>query len=58
MKQVKNVRDQKELAFAIQSVLASKQYGFEDTLAPFVAEACLTVLPANVVGSDFERRML
>ncbi|CAM9857273.1 unnamed protein product [Ascophyllum nodosum] len=42
---VKNVRDSKELAFAIKTVIGSKQYGFEDTLAPFVAEACLAVMP-------------
>ncbi|CAN0229270.1 unnamed protein product, partial [Discosporangium mesarthrocarpum] len=42
---IRDVRDGAQLAFAIKSVLGSKQYGFEDTLAPFVAEACLAVMP-------------
>eukprot|EP00904_Undaria_pinnatifida_P004243 jgi/Undpi1/1381/HiC_scaffold_11.g04773.m1 len=42
---VADVRDKKQLTFAIKGVIGSKQYGFEDTLAPFVAEACLAVMP-------------
>ncbi|CAM9476466.1 unnamed protein product, partial [Hapterophycus canaliculatus] len=42
---VTDVRDAKQLAFAIKTVIGSKQYGFEDTLSPFVAEACLAVMP-------------
>lgn len=42
---VADVRDKKQLTFAIKAVIGSKQYGFEDTLAPFVAEACLAVMP-------------
>ncbi|CAM9486714.1 unnamed protein product [Phaeothamnion confervicola] len=42
---VADVRDKQALTVAIRDVLASKQYGFEDTLAPFVAEATLAVMP-------------
>ncbi|CAM9778042.1 unnamed protein product, partial [Ectocarpus sp. 4 AP-2014] len=42
---VADVRDPKQLAFAIKTVIGSKQYGFEDSLSPFVAEACLAVMP-------------
>ncbi|CBN79744.1 conserved unknown protein [Ectocarpus siliculosus] len=42
---VADVRDPKQLAFAIKTVIGSKQYGFEDALSPFVAEACLAVMP-------------
>jgi T-complex protein 1 subunit theta len=41
---VTDVRNREQVTFAIKTCLASKQYGFEDTLAPFVAEACLTVM--------------
>lgn len=42
---VSDMRDEKQLAFAIKTTIGSKQYGFEDILAPFVAEACLAVMP-------------
>eukprot|EP00953_Heterococcus_sp_UTEX-ZZ885_P016326 9181-Heterococcus_DN1.PRE.2 len=42
---VEDVRDKAQLVYAIKTTLASKQYGFEDTLAPYVAEACLNVMP-------------
>ena len=41
------MRDNKKLAAAIKSSVASKQYGVEDLLSPLIAEACLTVLPKN-----------
>jgi T-complex protein 1 subunit theta len=31
----------------LKSVLAAKQYGYEDTLAPLVAKACVDVCPAK-----------
>ena len=38
---------QTSLATALKPAIASKQYGFEDTLSSLVAEAALTVMPAN-----------
>ncbi|TCD69397.1 T-complex protein 1 subunit theta [Steccherinum ochraceum] len=38
---------QSSLALALKPAIASKQYGFEDTLAALVAEAALTVMPTN-----------
>ncbi|KAI0785759.1 T-complex protein 1 [Abortiporus biennis] len=35
------------LSDALKPAIASKQYGYEDTLAALVAEAALTVMPAN-----------
>lgn len=36
------------LAAAVKPSIASKQYGYEDTLAALVAEAALAVMPSNV----------
>ncbi|KAG5185272.1 chaperonin Cpn60/TCP-1 family [Tribonema minus] len=44
---VEDPRDKAQLIAGIRTALGAKQYGFEDTLAPFVAEACLTVMPAK-----------
>ena len=38
---------QSTLATALKPAIASKQYGFEDTLSALVAEAALTVMPPN-----------
>lgn len=38
---------QKTLTEALKPVIASKQYGLEDTLASLVAEAALAVMPTN-----------
>jgi T-complex protein 1 subunit theta len=35
------------LATALKPAIASKQYGYEDTLANLVAEAALVVMPSN-----------
>lgn len=35
------------LAIALKPAIASKQYGYEDTLANLVAEAALAVMPSN-----------
>lgn len=44
--EVKDPRDQGQLVHAVKSVLAAKQFGYEDVLAPLVAEACLIVMPS------------
>lgn len=38
---------QATLATALKPAIASKQYGYEDTLAALVAEAALAVMPPN-----------
>lgn len=38
---------QTSLTQAIKPAIASKQYGYEDTLASLVAEASLLVMPPN-----------
>lgn len=47
VKKVENIRDPVQLEAALKSVLATKQYGYENFLAKLVAEACLTTMPAN-----------
>lgn len=47
VKTLDNVRDCDQLVIALKSIMATKQYGYEDFLAKLVAEACLTTLPAN-----------
>eukprot|EP00294_Goniomonas_avonlea_P001277 CAMPEP_0114564122 /NCGR_PEP_ID=MMETSP0114-20121206/13518_1 /TAXON_ID=31324 /ORGANISM="Goniomonas sp, Strain m" /LENGTH=540 /DNA_ID=CAMNT_0001750101 /DNA_START=10 /DNA_END=1632 /DNA_ORIENTATION=- len=47
VRQVKSPRDQAEMAAVLQSVIASKQYGLEDIIAPLVAKACIEVLPKD-----------
>jgi len=42
-----NVRDPEQLKEGIQSVLATKQYGYEDLLSDLVVKACLTTLSPN-----------
>ena len=45
---LKNPRDKTELMRFVKPVLAAKQYGCEDILAPLVAGACLGMI--NVAG--------
>jgi len=42
---VTDLRDEAAVAAAIKSCLASKQYGYEDKLSQFVAEACISTMP-------------
>lgn len=42
---VEDLRNKDQLAVALKSVIAAKQYGLEDFLAPIVAEACQAVMP-------------
>jgi T-complex protein 1 subunit theta len=44
-KKVDNVKDSEQLKAAIRSVLATKQFGYEDMLSDLVVSACLTTLP-------------
>ena len=47
---VTDVKSPKELAKAVKSALAAKQYGYEDFLTPLVTEACLEVMPKDPKG--------
>jgi T-complex protein 1 subunit theta len=42
------------LAAALKPSIASKQYGYEDTLASLVAEAALAVMPSNPKGFNVD----
>ena len=44
---VTDAHDHAQVVRAIRTCIASKQYGFEDILAPIVADACLCVMPKN-----------
>ncbi|KNC85016.1 T-complex protein 1 subunit theta [Sphaeroforma arctica JP610] len=44
---MKDCRDTEEVVKALRTVLASKQYGYEDMLAKVVADACVEILPKN-----------
>ena len=45
---MEDVRNEAELGKALRSVIASKQYGFEDIFTPIIAKACISVLPENI----------
>ncbi|EFN58038.1 hypothetical protein CHLNCDRAFT_34430 [Chlorella variabilis] len=42
-----DVRDAAAVAQRIKGSVSSKQYGYEDLLAPIIAEACIDVVPKN-----------
>lgn len=44
---VENIRDPLQLQKAIKSVIATKQYGYEDFLSELVVKACLTTMSAT-----------
>lgn len=48
VKTVGNVRDPIELKIAIKSVIATKQYGYEDLLSELIVHACQTTFAPNV----------
>ena len=47
VEQVSDPHDRDQLTRAVKTAIASKQYGFEDLLAPIVADACLSTMPKN-----------
>lgn len=49
-----DIRDPVELTKAITTVVASKQHGNEDIIAPLVAEAVLAVLPKNPLNFNVD----
>lgn len=44
---LENPRDAEQLKIGIKSVLATKQFGYEDILSDLVVKACLTTLPPS-----------
>ena len=48
------MRSPKELAKALRTVIASKQSGNEDILAPLVSEAVLAVMPKNPINFNVD----
>lgn len=44
VKTVHNVRDEQEVTNVIRSIIATKQYGYEDLIARLVVDACLTTV--------------
>ena len=54
IEQVADIRDSAELTKAIKTVVASKQFGNEDIIAPLVAEAVLAVLPKNPINFNVD----
>lgn len=44
---IQNVRNVDELSKAIRSVIASKQYGFEEQLSRFISQGCIDVMPSE-----------
>jgi len=47
VKTVKDLSSAEETSVCVRSAISAKQYGFEDTFAPLVTQACLQVLPAD-----------
>ncbi|XP_075245222.1 T-complex protein 1 subunit theta-like [Convolutriloba macropyga] len=44
---VQNLRDETEVARAVNTSVCSKQYGYEDFLSELIAKACISSLPAD-----------
>lgn len=45
---VPSIRDEEAVAVALNTCIASKQYGLEHALAPLIAKACISILPSNI----------
>lgn len=43
-----DIKDEKEVTRVLTPAIASKQYGLESILAPLIAKACISVMPANI----------
>lgn len=48
MRKVADVKNLDEVSAVLKPCVASKHYGLEDILTPLIANACLSVLPANL----------
>ena len=45
---ITDLKDTTMVTEALKPCIASKQYGLEDLLAPLIAKACVSILPANI----------
>ncbi len=45
---MEDVRKEAEVEKAFRSVIASKQFGFEEIFSKTIAQACISVVPENV----------
>eukprot|EP00189_Rhodosorus_marinus_P000140 CAMPEP_0113962182 /NCGR_PEP_ID=MMETSP0011_2-20120614/5760_1 /TAXON_ID=101924 /ORGANISM="Rhodosorus marinus" /LENGTH=545 /DNA_ID=CAMNT_0000973981 /DNA_START=84 /DNA_END=1721 /DNA_ORIENTATION=+ /assembly_acc=CAM_ASM_000156 len=43
-----DMKNVSEVSHALTSCIASKMHGLEDVIAPLVADACISILPANI----------
>lgn len=46
--------DEKAVSKILQSIVAAKQFGYEDLLSPVIAKACIQVLPKNLLHFSTE----
>ena len=51
---MQDINSKTELTKALRTVIASKQSGNEDLLAPLVAEAVLAVMPKNPINFNVD----
>ena len=49
-----DVRSREAVIARLKCPLSAKQYGNEDTLAPLIADACITVCPENPVNFNVD----
>ena len=49
-----DLRDVKAVATRLQCPLSAKQYGYEQMLAPLIAEACISVCPKNPLNFNVD----
>jgi T-complex protein 1 subunit theta len=49
-----DLRDVKAVAERLQCPLSAKQYGYEQMLAPLIAEACISVCPKNPLNFNVD----
>lgn len=46
VRKIEDMRDVRQVTDALRSVIAAKHFGYEDFLAPLIAEACVHVMPS------------
>ncbi|XP_049850435.1 T-complex protein 1 subunit theta-like [Schistocerca gregaria] len=52
--QIDDLLSQEQVTKFFRPVIMSKQYGFEDTIAPIVAKACIQICPKNPATFDVD----
>jgi len=51
---VTDIKDQTQVTKCLKSVIAAKQYGYEDLLTPMIVKACIQVLPKDPRGFNVD----